>query len=130
MIINFNDFLNENNINKICKKIIFNGYTILVGRNAESNDILTFNIADDNDIFLHISGYPSSHVIIKNNENDVIPKEVIEFAAKLSINNKIPKGDVKIIWTKRKNVTKDDKHNVGQVSVNYDKSKFIIVNID
>jgi len=129
MIYNFDDFINEEvKLSKIVKREEFNGYEILIGRNAASNDILTFELSKPDDIFLHIHGYPGSHVIIKN-KGEEIPKEVIRRAAELtSINSKVKgKGKVKVVWTKVKYVTKTSKHNVGQVSVDYSKSDFVKV---
>ena len=113
---------------KIYKKIIFNDYIILIGKNAQSNDILTFQVAEDNDIFLHVSGVPGSHVIIKSKGEDV-PIEVIEYAAKLAFENSKAQGESKVVYTQRKNVYKNNEHKIGQVSVDYDKSKFIYLKI-
>lgn len=42
------------------------GYTILVGKNAKSNQKLTFTIANGNDTWLHVTPMAGSHVVIKN----------------------------------------------------------------
>lgn len=115
---------------EIYKKQNIGGFDILIGRNASANDILTFEIAEDNDIWMHASGVPGSHVVIKSN-GETVPNDVIREAAKLAVLNSKGKGkgDIKVVYTKRENVKKDSKHNTGQVSVDYDKSKFITINV-
>ena len=50
------------------KKFEVDGYIIHLGRDAKSNDYLTFNIADDEDIWMHVKGVPGSHVVIRVRE--------------------------------------------------------------
>ena len=40
-------------------------YTIYVGRNNKSNDLLTFDYAKKDDLWLHVKDAPGSHVVIK-----------------------------------------------------------------
>ena len=122
---NFNEFINEGiKPSKIYKKQIIDGYEVLIGKSAQMNDILTFDIANDDDIWLHVSGVPGSHVIIKKQDGD-IPKNVIEKAAELAVKNSKATGKSKVVYTERKNVTKNNNHKIGQVNVDYDKSNFI-----
>jgi len=127
----FNDFeqLDESvKLSKIAKKEEFQGYEILIGRNAEMNDILTTEIADKEDIWLHASQVPGSHVVIRN-KGEEVPKEVIQRAAELAAKNSRGKGKVKVVWTKAKYVEKDKGQKLGEVYVDYDKSHFITVQI-
>ena len=122
--------LNEKyKLSKVVKKDEKDGYQILIGRNSISNDILTTQIANDEDIFLHTYGIPGAHIIIKNPDNVEIPMGVVRYAAELAGKNSKGAGKVKVVWTKAKNVSKNNKHNIGQVSVDYNKSKFININI-
>ena len=116
---------------QVYKTVNFNDYDILIGRSADMNDVLTFEVAEDEDIWLHASGVPGSHVVIKS-KGETIPNDVIREAARLAVMNSKGKSmdKVEVIWTKRKNVTKDTKHKTGQVSVDRDKSKFITVKIN
>ncbi len=64
------------------------GFEVLVGRGAEDNDVLTFEIAEPRDLWLHVAGgTPGSHVVIKirregENAGDAdVPRAVIERAA-------------------------------------------------
>ena len=54
--------------------IVYDGVKILYGKNASSNNELTFKVADKNDYYLHIKDYHGAHVIVKNNKpsNDVL----------------------------------------------------------
>ena len=47
------------------KKIEIDGFIVYIGRDAKSNDYLTFNLSNDQDIWMHVKGVPGSHVIIK-----------------------------------------------------------------
>ena len=123
----FNDFekINEEvKLSKVAKREEYEGYTILIGRNAAMNDILTTEIAEPNDIWLHASGVPGSHVVIKS-KNEDIPKNIINKAAELAAINSRGTGKIKVVYTKAKNVIKKSGHNVGEVQVDYDKSNFI-----
>ena len=122
----FEQINEEVKLSKVAKKEEFEGYQILIGRSAEMNDILTTEIADDEDIWLHASGVPGSHVLIRN-KGEEVPKEVIKKAAELAAINSRGKGKTKVVWTKAKNVTKDKKQKVGEVYVDYDKSHFITI---
>ena len=127
---NFNDFiLNEEiKMSKIAKKLVYNDYIIYIGKNAKMNDILTFDIAKPDDIWLHASGVPGSHVVIKVKNNEEPSKDIIKKAAEMALINSRANGKTKIVWTKRKNVKKYSDHNDGQVNVDYKKSKFITLN--
>lgn len=128
----FQDFEKVNEevkLSKVVKRQEIDGFTIYIGRNAEMNDILTTEIAEPNDIWMHASGVPGSHVVIKV-EDEKPPKEVIKKAAKLAAKNSRGEGKIKVVYTESKNVKKTEKHKIGEVSVDYDKSKFIIVSSD
>ncbi len=66
------------------KKIIFQNYTILVGRNAKNNDVLTKQYAAKDDLWLHARDVSGSHVVIKYQAGKVFPQPVIERAAELA----------------------------------------------
>jgi predicted ribosome quality control (RQC) complex YloA/Tae2 family protein len=61
------------------------GYEILVGKGDDRNDTLTFGVAEPRDFWLHVSGVPGSHVVVRNPENlDALPRPVLETAAALA----------------------------------------------
>lgn len=59
------------------------GLTILVGKNNKQNDILTFKIANANDLWFHTKDIPGSHVIMRL-ANNTPTNEDIEYAARLA----------------------------------------------
>jgi predicted ribosome quality control (RQC) complex YloA/Tae2 family protein len=61
------------------------GHTVLVGRSAEENDILSLKLARPRDFFFHVSGQPGSHVIVLIEESGPeLDRATIRFAASLA----------------------------------------------
>lgn len=61
------------------------GMTVLVGRSAEDNDVLTFKLAAPRDFWLHVAAGSGSHVVVRNPESlDRLPRETERFAAALA----------------------------------------------
>lgn len=61
------------------------GFEILVGKGARSNDELTFRVARPRDLWLHAAGYAGSHVVVRAPEGaGDVPAHVIERAAELA----------------------------------------------
>ncbi|RMH19474.1 MAG: DUF814 domain-containing protein [Acidobacteria bacterium] len=61
------------------------GLTILVGRSAGDNDLLTFKLARPRDFWLHAAGVAGSHVVVRNPENlSRLPRATRELAAALA----------------------------------------------
>lgn len=60
------------------------GYEILVGQSARDNDRLTFDVADPQDLWLHVSGMPGSHVVVRNPGGGEVPRPVVKRAAELA----------------------------------------------
>jgi predicted ribosome quality control (RQC) complex YloA/Tae2 family protein len=62
------------------------GFDVLIGRGDEENEILTFEIADRHDFWLHVAGgTPGSHVVVKNPDRlPALPASILERAAELA----------------------------------------------
>ncbi|HXO21232.1 MAG TPA: NFACT RNA binding domain-containing protein [Thermoanaerobaculia bacterium] len=61
------------------------GMTVLVGRTAADNDVLTFKIGTPRDFWLHVAGESGSHVVVRNPDGlDRLPRETLRFAASLA----------------------------------------------
>ncbi len=89
--------------------IKLDNYKILFGKNDLQNDNLTFKIAKDNDLFLHIHPYSGAHVIIKgDNPSD----EVISIAAQICLLCS-KKEASEVVYTNKKYLKKG--HKLGQV---------------
>lgn len=64
------------------RRVMVEGFEVLIGRNASDNDTLTFRVAKATDSWLHVAGgTPGSHVVIRNPERVALPKSVVERAA-------------------------------------------------
>ena len=61
------------------------GFTVLVGKTAADNDIVTFKLGTPQDFWLHLAGDSGSHVVVRNPERlDRLPKPTLLFAAGLA----------------------------------------------
>jgi predicted ribosome quality control (RQC) complex YloA/Tae2 family protein len=61
------------------------GLTVLVGRTAADNDVLTFKLGSPRDFWLHVAGESGSHVIVRNPAGlDRLPRDTLRFAAALA----------------------------------------------
>lgn len=61
------------------------GFQILVGKGDSDNDRLTFGVGQPHDFWLHVSGVPGSHVLVRNPDAvPALPREVLERAAELA----------------------------------------------
>lgn len=110
------------------KKVEIDGFLVYIGKDAKSNDHLTFNIADKQDIWMHVKGVPGSHVVIKVKDN--LPTEgVIKKAAELAKkNSKADKDQMStVVYCQRKFVKKEPGSNDGQVKVDYLNAYEILV---
>ena len=120
---------NEGKKNKFpnIKKVELDDFTIIIGKDAKSNDHLTFNMAKDDDIWLHVKGVPGSHVAIICNNSSLPTLSTIKVAAEFAKENSKANGisNTKVVYCKRKFVTKKSGLNDGQVLVDYNNSDYI-----
>lgn len=110
------------------KKVEIDGFVVYVGKDAKSNDHLTFNMSDKEDIWLHVKGVPGSHVLIRVREN--LPTEqIIRKAAELAkANSKVDKTQTaKVVYCQKKFVRKEPGMNDGQVKVDYVNSYEMLI---
>ncbi len=64
------------------RTLMVQGFEVLVGRGSEENDVLTFEVAEPHDVWMHVGGgTPGSHVVIRNPTRGEVPRPVIEIAA-------------------------------------------------
>lgn len=85
------------------------GYKILVGKKATSNDELTFKIASKNDWWLHAKDVSGSHVIVKSKTDQAeLPGNVLAYAASLAAGFSKSQHSlmVPVMYTQRKLVRK------------------------
>lgn len=61
------------------------GMTVLVGRTASDNDVLSLKLAAPRDFWFHVAGESGSHVVVRNPDKlDTLPRETKHFAASLA----------------------------------------------
>lgn len=103
-----------------------NGFTIWVGKNAASNDVLTTQYAQKNDMWLHAKDVSGSHVVIKQ-QGAHFPADVLHFAAQLAAYYSKLKGSslVLVCYTLKKYVRKSKGMEPGQVLV--DREEVMLV---
>ncbi len=70
---------------KLKEYLLDDKYTVLIGRDSKSNDILSTKIAKQNDYWFHARGLPGSHVVLRvDNPKEGIPKNILKNAAQLA----------------------------------------------
>lgn len=104
-------------------KIEFMDFEILIGKNARTNEMLTFSVAGKDDLFLHAKDTPGSHVIIKAKAKQNIPRAVIEKAASYAAFYSRNKGEslVRVLYTQKKYVRKAKGMSAGTVIATNEK---------
>lgn len=109
------------------KRFIYLGYTILVGKNAANNDLLTQRHSHKDDLWLHAKDVKGSHVLIKHLPGKAFPSPVIERAAQLAAYYSKRKQDslCPVAYTPKKFVRKPKGSPPGQVIL--DKEQVILV---
>ena len=110
------------------KKMEIDGFQVLMGRDALSNDYLTVNMANEDDLWFHAKGVPGSHIIIR--VKDFLPtEETIKNVAILAAKNSKSNGKTPVVYCKSKYVKKSSDMKPGKVSVDYKNSNEIVVEI-
>lgn len=67
------------------RTVRLDGFDILVGRGDDENDELTFDVAEPDDVWMHVAGTPGSHVVVRNpGRLAVLPAPVLRRAAQLA----------------------------------------------
>lgn len=82
-----NSLLNDNPIlspTQLFKHTEYEGYVILIGKNAKNNDLLTKKYTYKDDLWLHARDVAGSHVVVKYKAGKKFPNSVIERAAQLA----------------------------------------------
>ncbi|WP_428668467.1 NFACT RNA binding domain-containing protein [Runella sp.] len=82
-----NNLLSETPIlspTQLFKHTEFEGYVILIGKNAKNNDLLTKKYAYKEDLWLHARDVAGSHVVVKYKAGKKFPNSVIERAAQIA----------------------------------------------
>jgi predicted ribosome quality control (RQC) complex YloA/Tae2 family protein len=102
------------------------GFTVVVGRNARENDVVTFKVARSRDLWLHVQGWHGSHVVVLSGGREV-PFDTVLFAARLAAgHSKASGGDnVPVDYTQRKHVWKVKGAPAGAVHYAHQKTVYV-----
>ncbi len=102
---------------------------VYVGKNARSNDQLTFGFARPHDYFFHVRGYEGSHVILRMEvpKTQKPPKQVMAAAASIAAYYSKAKTqkNVPVSYTQRKYVKKDRKGKPGAAILMREQVMFV-----
>lgn len=85
------------------------GWRVLYGTNATSNDYLTTKVARPNDLWFHVRGVTSAHVVLQTeNKPDRVQRADLMFAAEVAVRNSVSKHShyVAVDYTLKKYVRK------------------------
>ncbi|MDB6081463.1 MAG: putative fibronectin/fibrinogen binding protein, partial [Chlamydiia bacterium] len=108
------------------------GIKIFVGKSAEANDFLTFQIARGDDLWLHAHGAPGSHVVIKKGNKEFIEQEAVLDAAALALYfsklRNASNQEHEVVLTERKYVQRTKGAPHGQVILS--KYKLLRIQLD
>ena len=104
------------------------GLTILVGRDNQENDLLTFKVARPRDIFLHARGVPGSHTILITDDGRIQPdkSDILDAASIAAHFSKArSSGIVPVAYTERRHVRKPRGAQPGVVILSQEKVIFV-----
>jgi predicted ribosome quality control (RQC) complex YloA/Tae2 family protein len=103
------------------------GYAIWVGKNAVSNDKLTFSYAKGSDWWLHVSNYPGSHVVIRIQKKQDPDEQTVQDALQLAMaySKAKDKGEAEVCITQCKFVSRAGKNQPGKVQISRHKLLFV-----
>lgn len=98
-----------------------------IGKNNIQNDYVTFKIAKNADLWLHVKDIPGSHVVLKNTERKEVPDNILETAATLAayFSKSRHSSQVPVDYTFKKNVKKIGGAKPGMVTYEQQKTIFV-----
>tara|TARA_X000001036_G_C20578978_1_gene765918 strand:- start:590 stop:931 length:342 start_codon:yes stop_codon:yes gene_type:complete len=103
------------------KKLYISDYIAYIGENKDENHLLVSNARINcyfNDIWIHISDYPSAHCIIRNPNNDRIPNCILKRCAlEIKRNNNKCKSIQKLMFDIVKIKYVKPTNNIGEVEI-------------
>lgn len=101
------------------------GFIIFYGENAEANDYLTMRMGKPNDIWMHVRGHTSAHVLIPSqNQPERVPMDVLKFGAEVSARHSSLKHSnlVPVDYTLKKYVRRPKGASKGFVTYTHEKT--------
>jgi len=110
------------------------GVEILVGKSASSNDSLTFQVANGNDLWLHAHAMSGAHVVVRKKRGHDVPSDALQDALQLALYYSKARNDLKgsheVLLTERKYVSRLPRTPKGRVVVSKHKTFTVVLDID
>ncbi|MCL6562311.1 MAG: NFACT family protein [Firmicutes bacterium] len=102
------------------------GFTILVGRNQEENQQLTFAVAKPDDLWFHVKQSPGAHVVLRCERRQPGPEDLLD-AAHLAayFSPAVHSSLVPVDYTRRKYVKKRPHAGPGEVLYRQEKTLYV-----
>jgi predicted ribosome quality control (RQC) complex YloA/Tae2 family protein len=91
------------------RTFVVDGFEVLVGKSSADNDGLTFDVAVDSDVWLHVGGEcPGSHVVVRGVGSAELPASTLSIVAAIAAWYSKARGapNVKVDWCRRRDVFK------------------------
>lgn len=102
------------------------GFAVLVGRNNENNDKLTFKTADKRDIWFHVKDAPGSHVILVTDGRAPGDEDMTTAAALAALHSSQATGqNIAVNYTPVKNIRKAPGNRAGTVLYDHYETAFV-----
>lgn len=105
------------------------GHPIWVGKKAKDNETLSFSLAHGSDWWLHVQGYPGSHVLLKGFKQTEPDHATLQDALQLALFYSQAKkiGSADVIITQQKYLSRfgKGKNNIGKVQVSKYKTQYV-----
>jgi predicted ribosome quality control (RQC) complex YloA/Tae2 family protein len=89
-----------------------------VGQDDQSNDYLSLKLANANDLWFHVAGFPGSHVVLRCADSEQDRESIKAAAALAAWFSKMRNGkNVAVHYCKAQNVSKPRKAQPGTVNI-------------
>ncbi|MGB9696466.1 MAG: NFACT RNA binding domain-containing protein [Ignavibacteria bacterium] len=118
----------KEDISKFRRFILNDDFEVWVGKDSESNDLLTMRYAHPYELWFHVRGTTGSHTVLKQKNKSVTPsKEIIETAASIAAYYSKARNatNVPVAYCERKYVKKRKGFREGSVVMEHEKVIFV-----
>ncbi len=125
--ISFNTTPNKKEQDSTVESIEINGFKVYIGKNNRQNDMIVSKLSRGEDYWFHTQNCAGSHILLKVSDSNEPDEKTIYECCKLAKKYSTASESTKVgvIYTKRKNLKKPPKSNLGYVT--YRNEKEIIV---
>ena len=101
------------------------GYRLLVGRNNLQNDMLTFRIAEKDDLWFHAKGYGGSHVILVAGGEEPPAEDYTEAAEIAAYYSQAGDSVIPVDYTRVRNIKKPPASRPGYVTYKTNSTAYV-----